>query len=314
MGRLPGDAPDQASYFIGLGGASIKICLQWPKVFQGPIDYLLFDNFRIDPVAVPDLTYSVLTVNELGTRVSRQEYARSVPSIFTRIYWKCPLFHYREVLEYLKANERYLSSTYFVVRASFLIVFNLFHKEIIFFAKENGLKYLGYRQLSPELFSPFFASRGEFLLHSSGVVRDDKAALFLAPDGGGKTTVAKSVPTAAVLCDDQAIIKNEPPRFFAYPTPWGKINGRQVGAPVQGLFFIEKAGSFRITPISPVECITRIWDDNSWKLAFLTAETRLQVFDLVCKTATQIKAYRCETLPGGVDWAVIDECLADGTH
>jgi hypothetical protein len=301
-----------ARCFFRLAGDSVEVSLAWAETFHRTINHPLFNNFRINPVAAPDLTLRVLAVNEQNIKVSRQDYSRSVPGIVNRIYWKCPLFQYREVLEYLKANDSELNHIHFAPRASFLLVYNLLRKEILFFAGENGRKNLGPQELSPELFSPFLAIEGGFLLHSSGVVRGNAAAIFLAPDGGGKTTVAKSVMAETVLCDDQVILKYEQPRFWAYPTPWGKISGRQAAAPVQGLFFIEKAGSFRLTRIQPSKCIERIWDDNSWKLVLLPPELRSKVFDLVCKAATEIKSYCLETLPGEVDWAVIDECLKTG--
>ena len=68
----------------------------------------------------------------------------------------------------------------------------------IYYAKELGgympdrKAYLpGYHVASNlrQIFSTFFPYFSAFLLHSSGVIRGDRAALFLAPDEGGKTTV-----------------------------------------------------------------------------------------------------------------------------
>lgn len=311
MVRIPDPMPGTVSHFFGLAGYSVEVCLLWQETFQRTIKRPLFNTFRINPVA-PDFSIRILVVDEKNATVTLQDYSQLDPGIFNRINWECPLFHYREVFEYLQRNGREIEPIYFKERAGLLLVYNLLKKEMLFFAKENWRENLGFLELSPELFGPFLAVEQGFLLHSSGVVRGDGAAIFLAPDGGGKTTVAKSVPSEAVLCDDQVILKYEQPRFLAYPTPWGKISGRHAAAPVHGLFFIEKAGSFRVTRIQPAECIERIWDDNSWKLALLPVEMRSQVFDLICKAATQIKSYRLETLPGEVDWAAIDECLANG--
>jgi hypothetical protein len=311
MAHIPDNTPGTANHFFSLAGCIVEVCLLWPETFQRTVDLLLFNNFRTNPAA-PDLTMRILAVDEKNATVTPQDYSRLDPGISNRIHWECPLFHYREFFEFLQRNEHGLDSIYFEGRPGFLLVYNILKKEIFFFAKENWRDNLHFQRSSPQLFSPFLALEQGFLLHSSGVVRGNGAAIFLAPDGGGKTTVARSVPSEGVLCDDHVILKYEQPRFWAYPSPWGRISGRQAAAPVQGLFFIEKAGSFRVTRIHPAECIERIWDDNSWKLALLPAEMRSQVFDLVCKAAREIKSYRLETLPDAVDWAVIDECLANG--
>jgi hypothetical protein len=313
MSRFSHVTTGRFSLFFDLAERNIEVNLIWNETFQRTINNPIFNYFRINHVT-PDLTIRVLVVNDKDEPLTLQDYEKSIPGISNKINWKCPFFSFREVLEYYIKNIHELDYIHYEGRENLLIIYNLWNKEIVFFSKENGRENLSSQGLNPEIFAPFLAAEQGFFIHSSGVVRENGAAIFLAPDGGGKTTVANSVPTESVLCDDQVILKYKQERFFAYPTPWGRISGRREAAPVHGLYFIEKANSFRVTPIHPIESIERIWDDNSRKLALLPAKMRSQVFDLVCKAAREIKSYRLETLPGGVDWRVIDECLASGLN
>jgi hypothetical protein len=71
------------------------------------------------------------------------------------------------------------------------------------------------------------------LLHASGVLLDDGRVLVaFGPSGVGKTTVARSVPSARVLCDEMILLSAEGERVRAAGTPFhGDLD---VCAPLHG--------------------------------------------------------------------------------
>jgi len=87
------------------------------------------------------------------------------------------------------------------------------------------------------MFKALLPGFNAFPVHSSAVVRKGKAVCFLAPDKGGKTTVAKQVPEETILNDDQVILRKEEDKFRLHSTPWGSIVNGPFSAPL-GAFFL----------------------------------------------------------------------------
>jgi hypothetical protein len=86
-----------------------------------------------------------------------------------------------------------------------IIIFNHKSCEVFIFYSQDFDKSLVDFILGPSIFAQFLPIFSAAMIHSSAVVIDKKAAIFLAPDKGGKTTAAKLASGFPILCDDHNI-------------------------------------------------------------------------------------------------------------
>lgn len=103
---------------------------------------------------------------------------------------------------------------------------------------------------------------GGMMLHSSCVVMDDRAYLFTAPCGTGKSThtslwLKQFGDRAFILNDDKPALRLENGIWYAYGTPWsGKHDiSRNVRVPVGGIAVIERGECNEVVPYSGREAI-----------------------------------------------------------
>ena len=111
----------------------------------------------------------------------------------------------------------------------------------------------------------FYRSLGWFrgmLLHSSCVVVDDKAYLFTAPCGTGKSTHTKLWlelfgDRAYILNDDKPAIRIVGDKIYVYGTPWSGKHDCQRNARVElgGIAVIRRGEENSIRPIEPNRAI-----------------------------------------------------------
>jgi hypothetical protein len=91
------------------------------------------------------------------------------------------------------------------------------------------------------------------LVHSSGVLRGDRAVVFFGPSGSGKTTISRLAAHHTILSDDLVILKRTNGLYSAYGVPF---RGEAVEFPpinaqgkVRGLFRLRKGTEHRITSL-----------------------------------------------------------------
>lgn len=113
------------------------------------------------------------------------------------------------------------------------------------------------------------------LLHASAVVVDDKAYLFSAPSGTGKSThtelwLKKFKNRAYILNDDKPAIRIINDSVYAYGTPWSGKNDISVniGVPVQGICFLQR-------------------DTNNWIERIDSKTAAVRMFHATLRTLTQ---------------------------
>lgn len=100
---------------------------------------------------------------------------------------------------------------------------------------------------------------GGFMLHASAVVLDNRAYLFSAPSGTGKSTHTgqwlKLFPGAKILNDDKPAIMLD--RLTACGTPWsGKSDlNLNLNVPLQGICVLERSERNFIQPLPADEAV-----------------------------------------------------------
>lgn len=147
------------------------------------------------------------------------------------------------------------------------------------------------------------------LIHAGGVIRRNQALVFLASDGGGKSTVVRQLVSGAVLNDDQLIIRSEGERIMTYSTPFGTHGGGPRKTRLGAFFLLEKARRFELIPLKAREIVQFIWNEHRTSWAVLPKSLRLHVFEILLQAGRQAVAYRMKFPRDGVDWDKLDSVL-----
>lgn len=103
---------------------------------------------------------------------------------------------------------------------------------------------------------------GGFMLHSSAVALDNKAYLFSAPSGTGKSThtglwLDCFGKRAVIINDDKPAIRKVGDEILAYGTPWsGKSDlNENVGVSLQGICVLSRSETNFIEPLDECQAV-----------------------------------------------------------
>lgn len=163
----------------------------------------------------------------------------------------------------------------------------------------------GFRRLFASMLPAFSA----VMLHSSGIIRNRRVALFIAPDEGGKTTVIESATDGVVLCDDRNILKQEGDAVFVYGTPWGTVTNSSKTAQLGGFFLLEKGADFELIPIDPSDILLFLWNEHMPFWNILPKNLRTGAFDILCDACYNTPTYRMRFPKDFIDWDAIDAAM-----
>ena len=195
------------------------------------------------------------------------------------------------------------------IRPSSVTIFDFASQELSFFFTTEMAGDIRHFRLGADIFTPFLCNFSAFMIHSAGLVRNNKAALFLAPDEGGKTTVVKLSKKGTILCDDQIIIKKEGHTFAAYGTPWGSIFNNSPHAKVGGFFLLEQANRFELIKIRKEDVLEYLWNEHLSYRFLLPKELRIKLFDIFSSACNAIPLYKMRFPKDYVDWDAIDRVM-----
>lgn len=222
-----------------------------------------------------------------------------------------PLLHSPQVEAALRAGLAHPHSVRVELRTASITITDVAQRRMdIFYHRDNPYFTHDTRYLGTEMISPFLPAFDATLLHSAGAVWGGVAGLFLAPDGGGKTTLASLIrPGGVVMSDDQNVVRSLGGQFRAYSLPWCRILGSTGHHPVGGLFFLEKAPDFDLIPLKATDALGRIALDPQNALGPLPKAYRLRVALLRVALLQQVPAYRLRFSRAHVDWDAIGAAM-----
>ena len=163
----------------------------------------------------------------------------------------------------------------------------------------------GYRNLLAA-FMPNFSS---VLIHGAGLLRNNMATLFLAADEGGKTSVVDLADGAAVLSDDNLILRRVNEVITAYGTPFGARTSGPQKAKLGGIFLLEKSAHFDLTPVKASGILQFLWHEHMHLWFVLPKSLRLRAFNLLYDACHQAPCYRMRFPKDYVDWDAIDAAM-----
>lgn len=144
---------------------------------------------------------------------------------------------------------------------------------------------------------------GRYFLHASAVVYEQKAYLFSAPSGTGKSTHTafwrQRFPESCILNDDKPVIWVEKERITAWGTPFAGKTDLQInmGVPIQGICFLKRGETNQIRRI-PEDRALALMLNNTWRptdrnlmnllldMAGQVAE-RIPVYEMCCTKSVE---------------------------
>ncbi|MBN2398991.1 MAG: hypothetical protein JXI33_01480 [Candidatus Aminicenantes bacterium] len=187
---------------------------------------------------------------------------------------------------------------------------------------ENEFHFFYYPENKKDMTDPVFNARLRnlislamvndlsFLLHGAGVMRQNGAALFLAPDAGGKTTLIKKFKRNEILSDDQVVVRWAKNTFHLCSTPFGTMSCGPAKSELAGIFIIKKSKKFKILPAKANDTLRFIWNESFLKTVVLPKVLRTRVFDMLYQLCRQIPSYYIHTPIDSLDFKAIDNALA----
>ncbi len=123
----------------------------------------------------------------------------------------------------------------------------------------NPLRY----PLDQILLMHYLGTRNGLIVHSAGLLCNEKSYIFPGISGAGKTTLSECLGGSArfhLLSDDRMIIREMDSSIRAYGTPWpgdGKIAVNGNGK-LGGIFFLNKSPENRAQELTPQEAFHRL--------------------------------------------------------
>lgn len=131
-----------------------------------------------------------------------------------------------------------------------------------------------------------------FMLHSSAVAVDNKAYLFSAKSGTGKSTHTElwqryfGEDKAVIINDDKPAIRFMDNQFYVYGTPWSGKSDKNLNikVPLQSIIFIERSGKNWINKIDSKQAIKLILEQTLRPKKIEKMDKLLRLIDELLKT------------------------------
>ena len=165
--------------------------------------------------------------------------------------------------------------------------------------------------IGPAMLSPFLANFDACLLHASAIVHQGRAAVFIAPDAGGKTTASSLAPNGSVIGDDQILLRRISGGFQVSGTPWGLQIDSNLRAPLAGLFILEKAQKFSLAPITSADLVSCLWQEGKDLLSILPKPLKSKAFEIWCDLAAAVPAAKLSFPRDHIDWEALERMMND---
>ena len=145
-----------------------------------------------------------------------------------------------------------------------------------------------------------------FLVHASGLIKNQKGYIFPGKSGAGKTTLARLSPGATLLSDDIPLVKMvDTPLIFGTPF-WGDlaVGGEKTSAPLAGIYFPVKDKKNYTERLKPRQVFERLLPNVVF--FFKNEKFSKQLFNLCFELATKVPGYELHFLPDISFWECMD--------
>ena len=179
----------------------------------------------------------------------------------------------------------------------------------MFFNPDFGIQ-LRQHGIGPVMLALYMPHFSAMLVHASAIVRNGKAAVFLAPDEGGKTTAVRLSPAGTILGDDQVLVRQTHDGFQVSGTPWGLYFNSKLQAPLSGLFLLEKSEHFALNPLQPGELSRYLWAEHKNQLTILPPPLQTKASEITVAISNSAPTWKLSFSKNAIDWEAIDKIIA----
>ena len=164
----------------------------------------------------------------------------------------------------------------------------------------------------------YMAQRGDGVVaHGAGINFQGNGYLFLAPSGGGKTTLSMCSPPGSVLADDGIIIRESDDGYQLYPTPFRQSMVRKVvqrkwhrsAVKLQAAFMLEKSSLTCIKSAARFQTIGRLITAMTHFFMWMHPRQATQVFDFWRRLSIAVPMADLEWQLRSEFWTPIDNFL-----
>jgi hypothetical protein len=168
--------------------------------------------------------------------------------------------------------------------------------------------------LSAMFFPNLLISDGGFMLHASYIRHGDRAILFTAPSGTGKSTQADlwaSLRGAELLNGDRCAVMTGPDGVHAHGVPFCGSSGvsKNVSLPLAAIVYLSQAPTTTITRLKGLQAFRSVWEGVSvdlWNRKDTTACT-----DLVLEVASQVPVFHLACTPDESAVIAVERAIQD---
>jgi len=126
-------------------------------------------------------------------------------------------------------------------------LFTIYQNKIVTF---NGINSYTFDFILRNIIMDLLNKTNSFLIHASSCLYNNKAYVFFADNGGGKSTIIKLLKQWSIpLTDDLAILKKEGSNFYLYKVPFickNPIKGDLIKYKIGGFYFLNKSKDFAL--------------------------------------------------------------------
>ena len=257
--------------FYSIGGLTLSL-----ECDPGPHRLFLEDaleSFTCEPCARPDIQFRVDIESAFPGLDAYKTIFTSNPDGLWTILEDMAKSHYLIALQNVASDKE----PYRIIRAD--RKFSDFH--IYTRPSDEGVLYpLEYPLADLAVSGHININRIGIILHSACVSTGGRGLLFSGVSGAGKSTISElwqKDPGSVVLTDERVLIREKDADLWAYGTPWHgtSVIHKNLGVPIDRVFFIKHGGINRIWPLSRkdaanrlmVRCFPTFWNLDGMKFA-----------------------------------------------
>jgi hypothetical protein len=284
--------------YYSIGG--LKIALDYDQGLHNIVLEKALEAFAAEPFDRPDIRIQVDTRSPFPSPDSYRKIFTSIPDGLWTIFEDEDKSHYLISLQNMQRDKK----PYRIIRAD-----RRFSSFIIYDRPSEGnlLFSLEYPLADLAVSGHININKLGVILHSACVSIKGNGYLFAGVSGAGKSTISeiwRKDSEAEVSTDERVLIREINDDLWAFGTPWHGTSEihKNIGVPIEKIFFIKHGKANRASPISKtdaanrlmVRCFPTFWNKEGMQFAVdfcsLVAEKK-ECFELEFIADESVTAY-----------------------